>query len=1016
MSNKNKKSCIPSGLYQPLRNNYFDGKLLVSRDFSEEQDYHRGHRQLHNALLHGKGTVCGLKLIEHPNASCRSEFVVVEPGVALDCYGQEIVVPERALIRLSDMIKKNYRLQKTLDGSAHLMIAVERCDQGSELMPVLLPDCDSDNDREYGRIAEGYRFVVFSATAEQMKAAQVPSSPKLEWAHTFSYEGEIPKALHINEVESLVQFATQPNDLGARLFAYDSDNHSLRELVGDLDTVSDTASSHEGRLVFVAGSGFSGGPTNGVGIWRITQSGWESAPARIIPTKGAHPRIVVSPISGTLYVLDSEGAEAELVSYSAGVLEDFIRPGNEEPLKDQPTLNFDHGFGGAADALMRGAAMIDISRDGRFLALCSPDGPAQERLYLIDTADFRLGNDLEPERFRPSGDFKNSKERVDLVKWSFDGKFLYTVSTEEEASSTILLNRYALQNDGARLDKSGLGVELQGTAFDLALAPTETRAYLLLADENNVTWLTMIDLDLVKVRNRDTEETENNHSGQLKPSRNDIRLEGIGQSLALSASGTRLYCAVEQPSKYTPEETGDSPSRAPSSGIVAVIDITDKNCGLAFDQVIDHCTFCEGTNHRVVLGHIAGYQWPAQVSKDKQEQELEQELELPIIRNAETATEGELTLDNLTYRQIVPSTATLKEVVECVLAQGVAEGPPGPRGDSGLDGKQGEKGEPGKKGELGAPGPAGPAGSRGEKGEPGKDGIGLTPSIPIVALSWRHGHNYGQDFKVMNSLLLETGIAMAFADEVMWSSFTGHDKASRTPVAELEIPILDNYGLLYWTKLRMTAHPITDLKIENDLLVEWKVLESANTSPGFCLIAEPNTHFDLSIDWDMPFRLVFYADFVVNTKGLAVDGNFIGGKLPTGASGGGGTFRSWFWFSQWNDESEIERKKREQEQLDKDKQREREKLEQDQKERERRDKEKLEQDRQEREQLDTDKQREREKLEQDRKKREQEGPGQDQLKQGQLDKVKLEKEKTDRLKLNLERLGKIKLGLGGKDK
>lgn len=593
MSNKYKKSCIPSGLYQPLRNNYFDGKLLVSRDFSDEQDYHRGQRQLHNALLHGKGTVCGLKLIEHPNASCRSEFVVVEPGMALDCYGQEIVVPERALIRLSEMIQKDDQLQSTLDGSAHLMIAVERCDQGSELMPVLLPDCDGDNDNEYGRIAEGYRFVVFSATAEQMKAAQVPSSPKLEWAHTFSYEGEIPKALHINEVESLVQFATQANDLGARLFAYDSANHNLRELLGGLDTVSDTASSHEGRLVFVAGSGFSDGTAGGVGIWRITQSGWEPTPARIVPTQSVHPRIVVSPVSGTLYVLDSQGSEAELVSYSAGVLEDFIRTGDPDLLKDQPTVKFDHDFGGATDALMRGASLMDISRDGRFLALCSPSGPAQERLYLIDTADLRLDKDLQPKKFRPAGDLINSKERIDLVKWSFDGEYLYTVSTVEERSDTILLNRYAMQSDGARLEKSGLGVELQGTAFDLALAPTETRAYLLLADENNVTWLTMIDLDLVKARKRDTDETENNHSGQLKPSRNDIRLQGIGQSLALSASGTRLYCAVEQPSKYALEDTADSPSNAPSSGIVAVIDITDKNCGLAFDQAIEQCAFAK---------------------------------------------------------------------------------------------------------------------------------------------------------------------------------------------------------------------------------------------------------------------------------------------------------------------------------------------------------------------------------------------------------------------------------------
>ena len=52
-------SCLPCGLHQPQRNAYFDGLLLEARDFINEQDYHRGHRQMHNALLHGTGTVCG---------------------------------------------------------------------------------------------------------------------------------------------------------------------------------------------------------------------------------------------------------------------------------------------------------------------------------------------------------------------------------------------------------------------------------------------------------------------------------------------------------------------------------------------------------------------------------------------------------------------------------------------------------------------------------------------------------------------------------------------------------------------------------------------------------------------------------------------------------------------------------------------------------------------------------------------------------------------------------------------
>ena len=64
-------SCLPCGLHQPQRNAYFDGKMLVARDFTDEQDYHRGHRQMHNALLHGTGTVCGLKVVAHPSEDCR---------------------------------------------------------------------------------------------------------------------------------------------------------------------------------------------------------------------------------------------------------------------------------------------------------------------------------------------------------------------------------------------------------------------------------------------------------------------------------------------------------------------------------------------------------------------------------------------------------------------------------------------------------------------------------------------------------------------------------------------------------------------------------------------------------------------------------------------------------------------------------------------------------------------------------------------------------------------------------
>ena len=37
--------CVPCGLHEPRRNVYFDGKLLLARDFEDEQVYHMAKQQ-----------------------------------------------------------------------------------------------------------------------------------------------------------------------------------------------------------------------------------------------------------------------------------------------------------------------------------------------------------------------------------------------------------------------------------------------------------------------------------------------------------------------------------------------------------------------------------------------------------------------------------------------------------------------------------------------------------------------------------------------------------------------------------------------------------------------------------------------------------------------------------------------------------------------------------------------------------------------------------------------------------
>ncbi len=87
------------GIPELARLRYFHGQPLSALDLRREQGYHREKARLHNRLLHGWGVVCGLDVEVAPRregAECEPDptqaEVIVMPGVALDCQGNEIVV------------------------------------------------------------------------------------------------------------------------------------------------------------------------------------------------------------------------------------------------------------------------------------------------------------------------------------------------------------------------------------------------------------------------------------------------------------------------------------------------------------------------------------------------------------------------------------------------------------------------------------------------------------------------------------------------------------------------------------------------------------------------------------------------------------------------------------------------------------------------------------------------------------------------------------------------------------
>lgn len=81
-----------------MRTRYFPGMLMTDREFEDEQRYQNDRRKLLNRMLHGWGVVCGLNVRA---TKPQSSNIIVEPGMALDCWGNEILICSEQTIDLS---------------------------------------------------------------------------------------------------------------------------------------------------------------------------------------------------------------------------------------------------------------------------------------------------------------------------------------------------------------------------------------------------------------------------------------------------------------------------------------------------------------------------------------------------------------------------------------------------------------------------------------------------------------------------------------------------------------------------------------------------------------------------------------------------------------------------------------------------------------------------------------------------------------------------------------------------
>jgi len=245
--------CVECDIPQLARNNYFTGKLLVERDFTDEQRYYLGKLRRHNQRLHGWGAVCGLKVDQHPNPACQAQYVIIEPGTAIDCCGREIFVQHEEYFDFESKFLSNWQIQNgpasQPDDKKHtIQICVSYAECISENVPAIFDDCSSGgNGCRPNRIVDGYSFDVI---IDPKSNANPISGVSLKWAGTINLANAVRVAL--NDATHRLYVLTNAST-GAVVYAVDVTNGSiLNSFAFGQDTALDIAVSPAGDFIYVA--------------------------------------------------------------------------------------------------------------------------------------------------------------------------------------------------------------------------------------------------------------------------------------------------------------------------------------------------------------------------------------------------------------------------------------------------------------------------------------------------------------------------------------------------------------------------------------------------------------------------------------------------------------------------------------------------------------------------------------------------------------------------------------------
>jgi DNA-binding beta-propeller fold protein YncE len=246
--------CVECDIPQLARNNYFTGKLLVERDFTDEQRYVLGKLRRHNQRLHGWGAVCGLKVKPHP--TCPDRYVIIEPGTAIDCCGREILVGAEEYFGFEAKFLEHWQKQNGPNAQPDpiaphkIQICVSYKECGTEDIPALFDDCNCDaTSCQPNRILESYCFDVL---IDPKPTGADGQNIEVDWSCTIGLGNAV--RVVANEATNRLYVLTSDSTANvATLYAVDAKNDSI--LASQAFTKSkglDVAVSPAGDFVYVA--------------------------------------------------------------------------------------------------------------------------------------------------------------------------------------------------------------------------------------------------------------------------------------------------------------------------------------------------------------------------------------------------------------------------------------------------------------------------------------------------------------------------------------------------------------------------------------------------------------------------------------------------------------------------------------------------------------------------------------------------------------------------------------------